>query len=133
VSVLSDMLARLEAEATPAPWTGPRPGSRYAAVASTDPGTIAEALRSGYHPDDVDAYGGVLIGESIKESDREFIAAARNALPSLLEYVELLDTKRWRLIVLNTGQEVEPFTGRFLGTVTSHGVVWHVWDGGPRV
>jgi hypothetical protein len=33
----------------------------------------------------------VLIGESIKESDREFIAAARNALPSLLEYVELLE------------------------------------------
>lgn len=36
-----------------------------------------------------------------------------------------------RLIVVNTGQFVPSFPdgARFLGTVTSAGIVWHVWDG----
>jgi hypothetical protein len=66
---------------------------------------------------------------SVAIQDEQMVVWARVGAP----FEGFRDTKRWRLIVLNTGQEVEPFTGRFLGTVTSHGVVWHVWDGGPRV
>lgn len=36
-----------------------------------------------------------------------------------------------RFIVANTGAVIPDFPegARFLGTVASHGIVWHVWDG----
>ena len=71
-----DRLAELESAATPGQW---RLADGYGALVSDDPEKVA---RMG--EDNLRGYGGGLVGESIELADREFLVAARNALPALI-------------------------------------------------
>lgn len=44
-------------------------------------------------PDDVEAYGGYMVGESMQKADREKIVAVMNAAPAILDLLDALDSK----------------------------------------
>lgn len=88
-----ETLERLAKAATPGPWVATE---RYGAVASIDPDALAAWVNK--HPDghrDVVAYGGALVGESMQDSDRAFVAAANpSQVLALLTLLALYTAQR---------------------------------------
>jgi hypothetical protein len=76
----------LLAAATPRPWATTENDNRFGSVASTNPAAIAAfcARWPKHGPEDVEAYGGALVGESIQAADRALIVAAVNEYEALL-------------------------------------------------